>query len=113
MQPTLRFFTTVVSDKRNYAYITASGYTHSFERPLDNAEYYVLDKWFNDNQAEQHNVRLLIADDSKSYTLQLSKVQRGETYWSPDNLQERINELLEVESELFNHIKYLLDSTKF
>lgn len=106
-------FDVVVSNNRNYAYITASNYPHSFDRPLDDIEYYVLGKWFNDNQAEQHSVRLQIADDSKSYTLQLSKVQRGETYWSPDNLQERINDLLKVESELFNHIKYLLDPTKF
>jgi hypothetical protein len=105
-------FDIIISDNRNYAYITASNYPHQFDRPLDDVEYLALDNWFDDNQAEQHNVRLRIADDSKSYTLQLSK-GGAVVYWHPDTLKERVDSLLKVESEVFNYIKYLLDSTKF
>ena len=106
-------FDVVISDNHNYALITDSNYPHSFEREIDATEIYAIKKWFNNNQAEQHNVYLRIADDSKSYILLLSRTQCAETYWHPDNLQERIDELLKVENELFNYIKYLLDSTKF
>lgn len=106
-------FDIIISNNRNYAYIVESNYPYEFAREIDDTEIYAIGKWFNDNQAEQHNVRLRIADDSKSYTLLLSKVQRGETYWHPDTLQERVDALLKVESELFVYIKYLLDPTKF
>ena len=106
-------FDVVISDNRNYAYITDSKYPHSFEREIDVPEIDAIKKWFNHNQAQQHNVNLQIANDSKSYILLLSKVQCGETYWHPDTLQERLDALLKVEAELFKYIEYILDPTKF
>lgn len=108
----LKFFRVVISDNRNYAYITASDYVHFFGRSFDKIETSILQNWFNCTQAVEHNVILHIADNSKSCTLLLREpsLQRHlETYWSPALLQKRVDTLLKIESELFDKIEGILE----
>lgn len=101
----LKFFDVVISANRNYAEIKHSPYKHSVS--VDDQEHFLLHQWFRNydrRNGRVHNIKLSILNSLLYLLFERSDV---EIYSHPDTLQERVDELLSIEADLFEYIAHL------
>lgn len=108
MQPTLRFFKTHISDNRNYVEIVSGDYFIK-KGDLDFNETRLLRQWFDSycrNAVRDLRVKLEQNRENGVSYLQFTTLI-GEVYADPDALQERLEQLEKIESDLFRQIDYI------
>jgi hypothetical protein len=108
MRHTLRFFTTRISDNRNYVEIVSGDYVIKRD-DLDFNELRLLQKWFDSycrNAIRDLGVKLEQNRENGVVFLQFTTFM-GEVYANPDFLEERLQQLEQIEADIFKQIDYI------
>jgi hypothetical protein len=97
--PNLKFFQVVVADNRNYACIRNTNFVIE-KQELDYNEIHLLKKWFASycrNAYISPDVLLATTDNDTLYLT----TQEYEVYGCPESLEERVQELHQIEADFF------------
>lgn len=102
MQPTLRFFTTRVSDNLNYTAISIGDDDFAIE-DLDHAEVFLLQSWFDRHIADSN---VVLTKSHLGWWLGFRDSSK-EVYLSQETLDERLQDLNAIEASFFARLEYI------